>query len=275
MFCVLSGLGGLDVTERLLNKMTMILWVITIGFAWLLAFALQYLGERCGLLKQYPFDYYKEEKAEKDEKTASFIITKRSLKNLKSKDVPDDVLKNLKRIKNKKVKGKGDFQRLLNETIGKEQTVEFESVILKHAETTWGKICKFLRRKIRGFLIILKGPHRHKEAERKEFHEKWARFHDIAKPHERVHAERFNVIKEACGNGAVSIACGLAISLFGMWHRGKWGDLRTFWPFAVLALILAFSLWRMHIIHIDRYGLFVGSTIGESDQEKNETPRDQ
>ncbi len=85
--------------------------------------------------------------------------------------------------------------------------------------------------------------------------------------HLRVHAERLVVIKEACGNAAVTIASGLAVVLFGAWLRGKdsWYPLL---PVSVVSLALAFSLWRMHVIHVDRYGRFVENTIAFRDGER-------
>src|SRR5262249_6304647 len=65
----------------------------------------------------------------------SFIITKQSLTNMKSEGVPDEVLAKQESIKNREVIGEENFQRLLNDTIGEEQTVKFKKVILKHAAT--------------------------------------------------------------------------------------------------------------------------------------------
>jgi hypothetical protein len=49
---------------------------------------------------------------------------------------------------------------------------------------------------------------------------KWVAFHEQAAPHERIHAARLNVIKEVCGNAAVSLACGLVFAVGGAWLRG-------------------------------------------------------
>ncbi|MBI5118763.1 hypothetical protein HZA56_20020 [Candidatus Poribacteria bacterium] len=96
---------------------------------------------------------------------------------------------------------------------------------------------------------------------RPTFYEKWAQFHQIATPHERLHAERLNVIKEACGNAAISIVCGVSITLFGVRVRGafSWYPLV---PVSAVSLGLAFALWRMHVSHVERYGEFVKGTIG-------------
>lgn len=67
---------------------------------------------------------------------AIFKITEQSIENLKSEGVPDDVLENLETIKNQEIIGKGQFLDILKTTIGDEQTVEFKSLILKHAVQT-------------------------------------------------------------------------------------------------------------------------------------------
>ncbi|MGH9841861.1 MAG: hypothetical protein ACREEM_24155 [Blastocatellia bacterium] len=134
-----SGLLGLETVDRLLNKMTVTLWVIAIGFAWLIAFALQFLGESCGMLKTHPSIRQKPEG----------LLTSTEPEDYKT---PDE------------------------------------------------------------------------QKSRNIFYEKWASFHELAESHERVYAERLSVIKEACGNGAVSIALitvGLIISLFVSLIRGK------------------------------------------------------
>jgi hypothetical protein len=57
---------------------------------------------------------------------------------------------------------------------------------------------------------------------RRKFHEKWAKFQRVATPNDRIHAERLNVIREACGNASISLglSCGvLAVSF--------WSAIRT------------------------------------------------
>src|SRR5262245_9511307 len=49
-----GGLLGLEVIEILLSKLSVALWVITLGFAWLVGFALQDLGQALGLLRTHP-----------------------------------------------------------------------------------------------------------------------------------------------------------------------------------------------------------------------------
>ncbi len=64
---------------------------------------------------------------------ASFKITEKSLKKLKSKKVPDDVLNKLESIKNNEFKGDKEFLKILKTTIGDEQTDRWISLLLKHA----------------------------------------------------------------------------------------------------------------------------------------------
>ena len=54
MLCAVGGLLGTDTLRDLTGRLTPMPWVLTAGFAWLLGFALQYLGERSRLLRTYP-----------------------------------------------------------------------------------------------------------------------------------------------------------------------------------------------------------------------------
>ena len=260
-----SALLGIDTVDRFLNKMTVVLWVIAIGFAWLLAFALQFLGESCGMLRTHPSIHQKQEEPKDGTGFskvcrwlvrvfgASFKITEQSLKSLKTEGVPDDVLEKLQGIKNQKVRNEERFLDLLKTTIGDDRTVTFKSSIMKHA------VFGTFFRKFQG----LKEPKTSDEQKaRDEFYGEWASFHELAEPHERVYAERLSVIKEACGNGAVSITLitiGLVFSLIERWMGGK-EELYPLWLFTVLATVLAISLRQMHIKHVERYGHFVKKT---------------
>lgn len=66
-------------------------------------------------------------------KLASFKVTKQSLDDMKAEGVPDDVLEGLKNIENYEVIGEDRFLNLLKVTIGEEQTVRYNLLILKHA----------------------------------------------------------------------------------------------------------------------------------------------
>ena len=68
--------------------------------------------------------------------TASFKITEQSLENLKSENVPDDVLEKSQSLKNQEFTGEEQFLDVLKRTVGDEQTVRFKSLILKHASET-------------------------------------------------------------------------------------------------------------------------------------------
>ena len=90
---------------------------------------------------------------------------------------------------------------------------------------------------------------------RDTFFPEWIAFHNQATPHEKIHAERLNVIKEACGNAAISLLCAMAFLVVGMMQRGQ--PLDTAITVLALGAIVAFCLWRMHVIHVERYGDFV------------------
>jgi hypothetical protein len=62
-----------------------------------------------------------------------FKITDKTLTSLKSEGLPDEVLKKLEPIKNKKVEGERRFVSLLETAIGAGDVVSFKSRILKHA----------------------------------------------------------------------------------------------------------------------------------------------
>lgn len=64
---------------------------------------------------------------------ASYEITNTCLENLKSKEVPDDVLYKLKSIKKKEYEEEENFLEALNKTIGDEQTEKYKSLLLEHA----------------------------------------------------------------------------------------------------------------------------------------------
>jgi len=64
----------------------------------------------------------------------SFKVTEQSLENLTSKNVPDDVLEKLQSLKNQESTGEETFLDILKRTIGDEQTVRFQSLILEHAK---------------------------------------------------------------------------------------------------------------------------------------------
>jgi len=157
MLSLLAGLQGVEAVNQVVTKMTSGLWIIAFGFAWLLGFALQYIGESLHILRTHPH---------------------------------------------------GEQG---NETRG-------------------------------------------------TFYKKWATFHEKAKKHELIHAERLNIIKEACGNEAVSLMLGLVMVVLGRLIRGI--ELLPLLPLLIIGIVLAISLWRMHIIHVERYGRFVENTIG-------------
>jgi hypothetical protein len=103
----------------------------------------------------------------------------------------------------------------------------------------------------------------HPGPSRQEFFPKWVKFHATATDHQKIHAERLNVIKEACGNGAVALLGGSAIVAVAQSIRGVYKVV----PMCILLTLAVFvgvALWRMHVIHVERYGDLVESTLGLS-----------
>jgi uncharacterized membrane protein YfcA len=64
---------------------------------------------------------------------ASFKVTEQVLTSLKTEGIPDDVLEKLQSVKNQQVNDKEQFLALLKTTVGDEQAVKFESLILEYA----------------------------------------------------------------------------------------------------------------------------------------------
>lgn len=103
-------------------------------------------------------------------------------------------------------------------------------------------------------------PHRTTgEPSRETFRPIWQRFHETAAPHERTHSERLNIIKEACGNGAVSVLCAMASVAAGVGMRNE--SFAAHGPIFVLGSAVFLLLWRMHLEHLRRYGDFVQGTV--------------
>src|SRR5208337_4796393 len=51
---IVGSLFGLQAIDRIVGKMTLALWIMVVGFAWLIGFALQYWGEKAGMLWTHP-----------------------------------------------------------------------------------------------------------------------------------------------------------------------------------------------------------------------------
>lgn len=173
------GAFGYDTAVAWIPKIGFSLWVILFGFSWLIAFALQYIGEILFPLRTHPRD---------------------------------------------------------------------TDAILAGEKEAW--------------------------TDRKSFPPWLAAFHDLASPDQKMHAERINVIREACGNAVLSLALSCLLLLFCLWNRATLSWL----PFSLLftvGLVVAFSLWRMHIIHVDRYGELVKRTVNfkkeNSEMKENQT----
>jgi hypothetical protein len=101
----------------------------------------------------------------------------------------------------------------------------------------------------------------HPGPSRRDFFSKWAEFHATATDHQKIHAERLNVIKEACGNGSVAFIGGSVIIAVAQSIRGVYKVV----PMCILLTLAVFvgvALWRMHITHVERYGDLVANTLG-------------
>ena len=89
---------------------------------------------------------------------------------------------------------------------------------------------------------------------------KWAKFQSVATDYERLHAERLNVIREACGNAAMSLILAAVVLSFRIVHDSTTSRLSMLLLLCML-LLGALCFWRMHVIHVNRYGEFVENTI--------------
>ncbi len=65
----------------------------------------------------------------------AYSLTPKSLKQLKEEDVPEELLTQLKKLKNEKYKTKEEYLQALTELLGEQETNNNRSVLLKHAET--------------------------------------------------------------------------------------------------------------------------------------------
>ncbi len=91
---------------------------------------------------------------------------------------------------------------------------------------------------------------------RKEFFPDLHSFHKNSTTHEKVHAERLNIIKEAVGNGAISLLLSSAIIPTSLWIY-KTPISSQVWLSLLLSVFAAFCLWRMHIEHVERFGSYI------------------
>ena len=80
-----------------------------------------------------------------------------------------------------------------------------------------------------------------------EFMKGLVELHDASAQLRQAH-ERFVVIKEASGNGAVAIVVASVLIGLRMWRGQPLGH----WWLGALALLVAVALFRMHRLHLDR-----------------------
>jgi hypothetical protein len=68
------------------------------------------------------------------ETPTSFILSEKTFADLKSKNIPNDMIEKLEGIKGQEINGKKGFLDLLEDTIGEEYTIKYQLLILKHVE---------------------------------------------------------------------------------------------------------------------------------------------
>ena len=66
-------------------------------------------------------------------KSPSFNLTAQALESLQAAGVPDDIWEKLQSLKDQEITKEEEFLGRLQETIGEEQTVQYKSLLLKHA----------------------------------------------------------------------------------------------------------------------------------------------
>lgn len=95
-----------------------------------------------------------------------------------------------------------------------------------------------------------------------EFHRAVLKYRHLGSQ-ETQQLERFTVIKEACGNGYVSLILASAVCLAAaMWtvrHLGFVGSIEwltsgitSFWPGLVILVVSIVALWRVHREHVEK-----------------------
>jgi len=72
----------------------------------------------------------------------AYSITAKSIKAFYASGVPENVLDNLKPLKNEKYQTKADFTVVLEKVLGKESFTQYHTLILKYTrKIQWGKLC--------------------------------------------------------------------------------------------------------------------------------------
>ncbi len=69
--------------------------------------------------------------SEKEKEPVKFEITEQALRDLQGEEIPEDILSKLKGLKNQKYTAEEEFLNVLEKTIGKDQTTQYKSQILK------------------------------------------------------------------------------------------------------------------------------------------------
>jgi hypothetical protein len=108
-----------------------------------------------------------------------------------------------------------------------------------------------------------------------KFFEFKIKFNEVAFQDEKSQNERFVVIKEACGNGYVTILISgvlVILYLLAEYMQSKEELLKTIlkdnWPMLLFTVFVLFYLQRMHYIHVDRQYKHMKRVVDRYDERK-------
>jgi len=91
-------------------------------------------------------------------------------------------------------------------------------------------------------------------------------FQNTASKEDLIDVERLVVIKEACGNGYVSLALSLvfAISCIILRYREYGPELRIAIPVFLMWVFIIYYLWKMHKLHVERQHKYMMAVLDRS-----------
>ena len=121
------------------------------------------------------------------------------------------------------------------------------------------KICKMENRELNS--IECQG------TPRNLFYKIWQVFQESSNTmeYERIHAERLVIIKEACGNGSVSMALSGLMFIIDqlLLYKNNPDSVMIFNDFVLIIVIFFFSfcLWQAHIRHVRYYSTFISNSL--------------
>lgn len=107
-----------------------------------------------------------------------------------------------------------------------------------------------------------------------EYFEFKIKFNEVALKDEKSQSERFVVIKEACGNGYVTIVISwllITLYLVAEYIQSKeevYKTLKDNWPIFLFTIFVFYYLRRMHYIHVDRQYKHMKCVVDKYDKSK-------